>query len=64
MPKYPNIRVPLSKMDSNSFLILGRCNTLMKENGLQEEFPVFLKQAISKDFDTLIRTVMDWFNVE
>lgn len=65
MPKYPNITVQLTGKDSNAFNILGICLQAMRKAGLpQEERDKFQKEATSSNYDHLLATCMDWFDVE
>lgn len=61
--KYPNIEIPLSEMDGNGCLILGRCIKEAKKAGLSQEIiKEFEAEAIKGDYDHLLRTCMLWFN--
>lgn len=65
MAKYPNIVVPMVGEDGNAFSILGRVKKAMRKNGLgKEEQDAFVSEATSGDYDHLIRTVMEWVEVE
>ncbi len=65
MPKYPNINVQLTGKDSNAFNILGICLQAMRRAGLpQEERDKFHKEATSGDYNHLLCTCMEWFDVE
>jgi hypothetical protein len=63
--KYPNITVELVGRDGNVFAILGACNRAMSRAGLtpvqREEF---ITEATAGDYDHVLRTVMNYFNVE
>ncbi len=65
MPKYPNIKVQLVGQDGNAFAILGNCLAAMRRAELpQEERDKFQKEATSGDYDHLLITCMEWFEVE
>lgn len=61
------LKVKLIGEDGNAFSILGRCKRAMmaKDNGYtMADWDVFHAEATSGDYDHLLRTVMDWFDVE
>lgn len=65
MPKYPDITVQLTGKDGNAFYILGICLRAMRRAGLsQEERDDFQAEATSGNYDHLLATCMEWFNVE
>lgn len=65
MPKYPEITVKLIGENSNAFNILGICLRAMRQAGLsQEECEAFQAEATSGNYDHLLATCMEWFNVE
>jgi len=64
MPKYPEIEVELVGQDGNAFAIIGACVKMMKKAKLQQsEIDEFNKEAMSGDYDNLLRTCMKWFDV-
>lgn len=65
MVKYPNITVALVGNNGNAFFILGTCLRAMRRAGLtKEEQDAFQKEATSGDYNHLLNTCMEWFNVE
>ena len=65
MPKYPNITVELVGQDSNAFNVLGICRRAMKRAHLSEsEIEAFTQEATSGNYDNLLTTVCEYFNVE
>lgn len=65
MPKYPNITVELIGIDSNAFSILGACTRAMKRARLPEsEIEAFTTEATNSDYNHLLITCTEWFNVE
>ena len=65
MPKYPTITVKLVGQDSNAFNLLGICRRAMIKNGLpQSEIDKFTQEATSGNYDHLLATCLDWFEVE
>ena len=60
-PKYPDIVVDLIGEDGNAFAIMGRVTRAMRNAGLPtEEVEQFRTEAMSGDYDNLLRTVMLW----
>ena len=65
MPKYPDITVELVGQNGNAFNILGICLQAMRRAGLsKEEQDAFQAEATSGNYDHLLATCMEWFNVE
>ena len=65
MPKYPDITVELIGQDSNAFNLLGICRRAMKQADLpQSEIEAFTTEATSSDYNHLLITCTEWFNVE
>ena len=63
--KYPEITVKIIGIDGNAFCILGICAREMKKHKLsQAEIDNFMAEATSGDYNHLLCTVMNWFNVE
>ena len=62
--KYPEITIPLEGEDGNAFSILGRVSRIAKQEGIsKEEIQQFMDEAMSGDYDHLLRTVMRWFSI-
>jgi hypothetical protein len=60
-PKYPHINISLVGEDGNAFAILGRTSrALRRHNVPKEKVDLFMKQAMSGDYNHLLCTVMDW----
>lgn len=65
MPKYPDITVELVGKDGNVFNVLGICRRAMKRAHLPEaEIEAFTTEATSSDYNHLLITCTEWFNVE
>ena len=65
MPKYPEITVQLVGQDSNAYNLLGICRRAMKRARLPEsEIEAFTQEATSGDYNHLLITCTEWFNVE
>lgn len=63
--RFPKAKVKLVGEDGNAFFILGRVTTELKRAGAtREELNEFEKEATSGDYDHLLRTVMEWVDVE
>jgi len=59
-----NVNVKMVGEDGNSFAILGRCRTALRRAGKMEYWDGFYADAISGDYNHLLATVMEWFNVD
>ena len=65
MPKYPDITVRLTGKDGNAFNILAICLRAMRRASLdQEERDAFRAEATSSNYDHLLATCIEWFEVE
>lgn len=54
----------LAGVDGNAFAILAVCKKQMKKAGASgPEIDAFVKQAMSGDYDNLLHTVQEWFEV-
>lgn len=63
-PKYPNVTVQLSGTDGNAFAILGKMRREMRRKGVSEaEVTEFMGEAMSGDYDNLLRTCLRWVDV-
>jgi hypothetical protein len=63
MPKY-NVRVPLIGEEGNAFAVMGAVKRALRIAGAsQDEINQYLKEAMSGDYDNLLRTTMDWVEV-
>lgn len=63
--KYPNIQVTLSGTDGNAYAIIGRVQSALQRNGVeQEEITDFFDEATSGDYDNVIQTAMKWVEVQ
>ena len=61
---YKHIEIQLEGKDGNALNIVGRCILAMKRAGIsQTERILFQEEALSGDYDHLLRTVMDTFDV-
>lgn len=63
--KFPYVTVQLSGEDGNAVSIIGRvANALRKGGASLEDVTQFTDEAMSGDYDNLLRTTMRWVNVE
>jgi hypothetical protein len=63
MAKY-DIQVQLIGKDGNAFAIMGAVQRALRKAGApKEEINQYLKDAMSGDYDNLLRTTMDWVEV-
>lgn len=63
-PKYPDVHVPLTGEDGNAFFIIGRVRSYMRKAGISsEECTAFSNEAMSGDYDNVLRTAMKWVAV-
>jgi len=63
----PNVNRPvlvLIGQDGNAFNILGKARRALLLAGRGDEWAAFEAEATSGDYDQLLATVMDWFEVE
>lgn len=65
MAKYDNITVRLLGQDGSSFSIIGICRREMKRAKCsQDDIDMFIDEAMSGDYNDLLNTCADYFNVE
>ncbi len=64
-PKYSEITGRLAGENGNAFYILGKClSAIRRANIPKEEQDEFYRQATAGDYNNLLITCMEWFNVE
>lgn len=62
--KYPDIVVQLSGEDGNAFVIIGKVRRALKRADVpKDEIDSFSEEAISGDYDHVLRTCMKWVTV-
>lgn len=60
-PKYPDVTVQLTGEDGNAFFIIGRVSQALRRAGVDnDEIEAFRKEAMSGDYDNVLRTAMRW----
>jgi len=57
------ITLNLQNVSGNAFAILGVCRRAMERAEKQELWDAFHKEATSGDYNNLLCTVSDWFDV-
>lgn len=64
-PKFPDVVVELSGLDGNAGSIMGRVSRALADAGAgRDDIATFRAQCMSGDYDNLLRTVMQWVEVE
>ena len=59
-----NIKLNLEGVDGNAFCVLGTCLRAMTRAGKRNMWEDFQKEATSGDYNHLLATIMDWFDVD
>lgn len=59
--KYPDIEVQLVGTDGNAYAILGRVSQALKDAGVDPD--PYLAEAMSGDYDNLLRVSTQWVSV-
>ena len=49
--------------DGNAFNVLGKARRALRQAGRGDEWTTFEAEATSGDYDHLLATAMDWFDV-
>ncbi len=63
-PKYPDVEVQLSGEDGNALAIVRAVKRKLREAGVGHgELADFQKEALSGDYDNVLRTAMKWVEV-
>jgi hypothetical protein len=63
-PKADRPVLVLIGQDGNAFNILGKARRALLLAGRGDEWAIFVADATSSDYQHLLATVMDWFEVE
>ena len=56
-------RVQLAGLDGNAFAVMGRVRKALKNAGLEEQIPKFLKEAQGGDYDNLLQVCLKYADV-
>ena len=60
-PKFPNAHVQLVGQDGNAFFIIGRARKALRNAGASaDDIEAFCEDAMSGNYDHVLRTVMEW----
>ena len=60
-----DVDVQLTGTDGNAFAILGKViNGIKNAGGTSEDVAAFQNEAMSGDYNHLLRTCMEWVNVK
>lgn len=63
-PKFPQVEVQLSEQDGNAFSIIARCTKAAKMAGVaKSDIDAFTEEAMSGDYNNVIKTAMKYFDV-
>lgn len=64
MPQFPDIEVQLTGQDGNAFFIIARVTSAMREAGIEDHLiNAFREEAMSGNYDDLLRACMRWVSV-
>jgi menaquinone-dependent protoporphyrinogen IX oxidase len=61
--RHPDIAVQLTGRDGNAMNIMAAVTTALRRNGHADEVDEFMAEAMSSDYDNVIRTAMRWVDV-
>jgi hypothetical protein len=63
-PLYPDIEVRLSGTDGNALSLVGKVATALERGGAgDDKVRAFSEEALSGDYDNVLRTCMKWVDV-
>jgi hypothetical protein len=62
-PKFPEIVVPLVGEDGNAFAIMGRVAAALRKAGHADAVRAYTYEAMSGDYDNLLRVTMQTVSV-
>ena len=57
------IKINLENVDGNAYVILGVCQRELRRNNRMDLWDEFHAEATSGDYNKLLCTVSDWFDV-
>lgn len=64
-PRHPEISVAMVGVPDSPLAIIGRCRLAMRRASLPtEELDAFTEEATASNYDSLLRTVTAWFEVD
>jgi hypothetical protein len=63
--KYPNATAQLSGKDGNAMVIISTVRRALRHSGAPAaEVDEFTRQAMDGNYDNVLRTAMEWVNVQ
>ena len=63
-PVFPEIEVQLTGEDGNAFFIISRVSAALRRHGVKpERINTFQQEAMSGNYDNVLRTCMAWVTV-
>lgn len=63
-PIFPNVKVQLTGQDGNAFYIISKVSKAMRQEGVQtEHIQTFQEEAMSGDYNNLLRVTMKYVSV-
>jgi hypothetical protein len=63
-PKFPNTTVRLSQLDGNAYSIMSAVTNALRRDGVdKDQVEAYKTEAMSGDYDNLLRTTMRWVEV-
>ena len=62
--KYPDIKVQLTGQNGNALVLIGLVQKALRRAKVRDdEISLFVEQAMSGDYDNVLRTCMEWVDV-
>ena len=63
--KYPEVKVTLTGIDGNAFVIMGAVDKALSRAGVSaDERAKYRAESMSGDYDNLLVTAMKWVSVD
>jgi hypothetical protein len=63
-PLFPNVTVKLVGKSGNAFFIIGTVRSALRKAGRADAADEFMAEAMSGDYDNVLRTCMKYVTVE
>ncbi len=64
-PLFPEVIVPLLELDSNAFMLIGHSVKMARRANIpKEDIDAFRAEAMSGDYDQVLRTIMKYFSTD
>ena len=61
---YPEVHVVLTGTDGNALAIVGKVRRALEHNGVHDDVcEVFVREALSGDYNNVLQTAMRWVTV-